>query len=482
MSLDDDDFERRLRSALNGPRPTERVDADAFLSRVHRGARARRLKRGATVAAAAVLVLAGGGAAVNAGGFLDASQTPAASRPGVRTPVTSESASTPATVPQPAPTGTPPSTPPPTPSIPPSTSPSTSPSTPLRTPTAAGSVTIHAGGPISATEVTPLSLTATGTMHQWVLAKTPGRDCAAAACATVFATSDHGSTWSDRGQLPAPPAPSDSPVATSVSQLRFAKRADGSGVYDGWAYGNALWSTHDSGLSWSAAHAPTGMVTQLEAWGGYVYAGVSSSTPGHDTAVLYRSPTSADDWRAVNVGATMTSVHALAAANGVVGLIDSGGRHPTLYLSPDGQQWQRQSACPPGTDPASLSTAGDAATGVGALWVTCAGATTTIVRYTDTTALGFWHDVDTGALRRPLILAARDQRTAFVVAAGAPAIEEVTASAPPRQVSSGPVATPVYFGFTNPTYGYLLSSDGSMLGTTDGGGTWSPYAVSDTQP
>jgi len=476
VSVDDEDFERRLRSALTRPGPADRVDTDAFLSRVHKGARARRLKRGATVAAAAVLVLAGGGAAVDAGGLLDTSETPAADRPPSGVPPT------PLTIVPTGPSATSTaSSPPPAPSPGPTATSTPSVATPP-VPPVAGRVTIHASGPIAATDVTPLSLTATGTMHQWVLAKTPGRDCASAGCATVFSTTDHGASWADVGQLPAPPAAGDSPAAGSVSQLRFTKRADGSGVYDGWAYGDALWSTHDSGRSWSAARAPVGVVTQLEAWGGYAYAGVSSATPGDDTAVLYRSPTTTDDWRAVDIGATLTSVQALAAANGVVGLIDSGGPHSALYLSPDGQQWQRQSACPRGTDPASLSTAGDATSGVGALWVTCTGATTTVVRYTDTTALGFWHDVDTSGLRGPLMLAARDPGTAFAVAASAPAIEEVTAGAPPRQVYIGPVAAPVYFGFTNPSYGYLLSSDGTILSTTDGGATWSPYAVSDTRP
>ena len=42
------------------------------------------------------------------------------------------------------------------------------------------------------------------------------------------------------------------------------------------------------------------------------------------------------------------------------------------------------------------------------------------------------------------------------------------------------VGSPVFFGFTNDGTGYLLSSAGSILSTTDGGASWAPYAVTDT--
>lgn len=484
MSVDDEDVERRLRAELTRRRPSDHVDTETFLARVHHRARVRRVKRGLSVGAAGVLLVAGGGAAVNAGGFLDTTHQSAADAPHVA------STSTP-----PLATSTP---------VPPTSSAVTSPSAPVTPPSAptaspGGSprstshptsapsgqpapVTIYPKGPIPATAVTPLSFTATGTMHQWVLASTPGADCGRAACATVLETADHGASWTDVGQLPAPPASGKDTTSTSVSQLRFTKRDDGSGTYDGWAYGGALWSTHDSGRTWSTARAPAGWVTQLEAWGGYAYAGVSSAVPGDDTAVLYRSPTTTDDWRPVDVGARLASVQALAAADGVIGLIDSAGLRPVLYVSPDGQQWQRQSACPAGSDPTSLSTAGDAAKGYSALWLTCTGVKGSVLRYTDTTALGTWHNVDAGPLGPDVMVAAEDPRTAFVAGAGVTGITRVSVSATPSPAYADQVGVPVFFGFTNPLYGYLLTSDGSILSTTTGGGSWTPYAVSDTSP
>src|SRR5262249_29730426 len=100
----------------------------------------------------------------------------------------------------------------------------------------ASTVEISPKGPIAGGQVRALSLTATGTAHQWVLAKTPGRDCSRPACASLFATTDHGGSWRDVGQLPAPPATSDTARPQSVSQVRITKRNDT--TYDGWAFGD----------------------------------------------------------------------------------------------------------------------------------------------------------------------------------------------------------------------------------------------------
>ncbi len=81
--MSDDDLERRLRGALTRPRQSDAADADAFLSKVHHGAKVRRVKRGVSVAAASVLAVAGGGFALNAAGVLDGSNAPVAAN---RTP------------------------------------------------------------------------------------------------------------------------------------------------------------------------------------------------------------------------------------------------------------------------------------------------------------------------------------------------------------------------------------------------------------
>ncbi len=473
MSFDDDDLEERLRTALQTSSTGDRLDADAFLAQVRHGARLRRIRRGAAVTTAAVLLVSGGGFALDASGVLARSETPLAASP--RQPTS------PASAPSHPSSSTDPQSSADTQSkVVPPTKPSESRAS-TASPSAQGSVRIRPHQPISAGNVTPVSLSATGDEHQWVLGKTPGgHDCAYSSCATVFSTDQHGTTWADLGQLPAAPATTVDPTTTSVSQLRFTKRADG--TYDGWAFGNALWSTHDSGQSWSADSAPPGQVTQLEAWGGYVYAGVSSAVPGADTATLYRSSTEKDDWQPVPVGTGLTSVQSLSAAQGVLGLVDSGGPRSTLYVSKDGISWERQDPCPTGFDPGTLSTATDTATGTGSLWVTCDGASSTLIRFMDTTSFGTWQAPTGTGFGGTISLAARTPTSAMVAGAGVSGILQVSATLPPFQVYPQSVGTPLYFGFTNDHYGYLLNTDGAIVSTTDGGKTWAPYAVSDTKP
>ncbi len=468
MTPDDEDLESRLRHELTAPRSADRIDAEDFLSGVHHGAKVRRRKRTVSVAAAGVLAIAGAGLALNTTGILNGSPTPVATSPSEATTPVTDGPSTPSSIAPSSPRGT---------TANESPTPSKESVSPVN-----GPVTISAHGPISAADVHPVSLTATGNDHQWVLAETPGgQGCTTSSCATLLVTTDHGARWKDVGQLPAPPASSDATTPTSVSQVRFAKQNDT--TYDGWAYGDALWSTHDSGRTWSAAQSPAGQVTQLEAWGDYVYAGVTSAEPGAHSAQLYRSPTATDEWTPVPVGGRLTNVQALAAAQGVVGLIDAKGLRSVLYVSRNGTSWERQRACPTGSQPQTLSTATDPSKGIGSLWVTCTTATTTTVVYMDTDSWGSWQNVAGTFGAADLALAARTPDQGFVAGGDTSGIDKVASGSTPVSVpgvDARDVGSPVFFGFTNDGTGYLLSSAGSILSTTDGGTTWAPYAVTDT--
>jgi photosystem II stability/assembly factor-like uncharacterized protein len=450
----DDDFEGRLRSALTSGRTSDRFDADSLLDRVHRGARVRRLRRGGALVAAAAVLVAGAGLVGGVTGVLGSPRGSTAAN-GVLTPPVARGGE--------APNGQAPE-------------PSVQSTRHRREPQSESLVTIAAHGPIAASEVTPVSITATGSQHQWVLAETPGRDCGRPKCATVFATTTHGSSWSDVGQLPAAPATIDNPTLSSVSQLRFARRDDT--TYDGWAFGGALWSTHDSGHTWSRSASPPGRVTALEAWGGQVFAGVSSTRSTH-SATLYRSPQSTDEWTRVDLGVRLHDVEAIATSMGVVALIDSDGDQSLLYVSRDGgSTWQSQDACPSGSAPASLSTAGNSAGSVASLWVTCTSATQTYIRYEDTDRWGQWMTA-MNTFGRGIALAARTPMQGFAAGPGVPVagIDSVSSAANASSSYAGNVGAPVYFGFTNPRDGYLLTSDGTILSTQNRGDTWVPYAV-----
>jgi hypothetical protein len=174
-------------------------------------------------------------------------------------------------------------------------------------------------------------------------------------------------------------------------------------------------------------------------------------------------------------------VIALAAAQHVVGLIDSDGVDSTLYASADGVTWEPQQPCPDGMQPRSLSAAGDMDTDISSLWVTCSDVTSTIVRYMDTNQWGTWSDVQ-GQFGAAVSIAARTNANALAAGSGILGIQSLSPGRPPVTVYDQPVGAPVFFGFTNARYGYLLDSSGQILSTTDRGRSWSTYAVGDTAP
>jgi len=111
----------------------------------------------------------------------------------------------------------------------------------------------------------------------------------------VVRTSDGGSTFVG---LPAPPVGlagttngQDDPNV--IRDLRFADPADG------FAYGPALWATHDGAAHWRQVVMP-GQVTSLAAADGYVFAIVASTCAkgavGCSANAVYRSPAGSDNW------------------------------------------------------------------------------------------------------------------------------------------------------------------------------------------
>ncbi|MGH3448098.1 MAG: hypothetical protein ACRDP4_10810, partial [Nocardioidaceae bacterium] len=433
--------------ALHDSTTRDPVDADAFLGQVHKGARGRRARHVVAGGVAALVVVAGGGFAVNATGVLGNDPSPVAGP--------SRTTTTPSPLDR---TQSAPSTS--SPSRPTTTTPST----------ASRPTTISPGSPLSPDDVHALSLTATGSNHQWVLAATPGRDCEWKHCATIFATTDGGAHWQTKGQLPAPTIVTGSPGPSTVDQVRFA----GSGSdYDGWVYGESLWSTHDSGASWQRPDVG-GSVYQLAAWGDHVYAAVSSNLPGDDTSRLLRSPVSHDDWKPVDVGVKMASIESIAVAKGGAALIYSNATHMRnrVLVSTDGQRWTDEQPCPGQRDPIQLSTAGPS------LWVACSGKHTITLQVSTDEGQTWQPAVGTFPLTGRL--AARDG-SAAVVAGPAPGVAHlVSTTGPPAKVSQ-PLQSAVSFaGFTNDSTGYLVGAKGKIVHTTDGGRTWTPYVVTPT--
>jgi photosystem II stability/assembly factor-like uncharacterized protein len=95
--------------------------------------------------------------------------------------------------------------------------------------------------------------------------------CPTGTCASLVRTSDGGSTWVGLSAPPAAYVARGAPSTSSlpgVSEVRFAD------PLDGWAFGPALFATHDGARTWQQINLG-GSVVSLETSGGYVDAVVS---------------------------------------------------------------------------------------------------------------------------------------------------------------------------------------------------------------
>jgi photosystem II stability/assembly factor-like uncharacterized protein len=137
----------------------------------------------------------------------------------------------------------------------------------------------------------PDAMSAISESEFWVL----GQDasCNSASCAVQIAHTVDGGTSFEK--IPAPPLPSMASASGLARGLRFANH------FDGWMFGDQLWSTHDGGTTWHRLY-PGETVPQLEPGAnGYVYAVLetcpSTSTPCQSQ--LMRARASSDTWSAI---------------------------------------------------------------------------------------------------------------------------------------------------------------------------------------
>jgi hypothetical protein len=119
-----------------------------------------------------------------------------------------------------------------------------------------------AGGPVPA-GFQPASVSFVSPGTGWALGTTPS--CATAPCTSLVRTADGGAHWVG---IPAPRAPLTgatatqlSPASGAVSHVRFAD------PLDGFAFGPALYATHDGGGTWAAVDTGGRTVLALEAAG-----------------------------------------------------------------------------------------------------------------------------------------------------------------------------------------------------------------------
>jgi photosystem II stability/assembly factor-like uncharacterized protein len=157
----------------------------------------------------------------------------------------------------------------------------------------------------------------------------------------MAATHDYGKTWTEIGAPPAGPADG----RTGVSQVRFLD------FQNGWAYGPALYVTHDGGKSWRAMFTHRGRVIDLSTIGRRAFAVVGFGCTGAGTYyatgctrfTLFSTDASENEWDAVRnaSGAGQVTAGALQLTSSA-GYLLAGGR---LYAGPVGTgAWHQVSA------------------------------------------------------------------------------------------------------------------------------------------
>ena len=121
-------------------------------------------------------------------------------------------------------------------------------------------------GPAVPAGFRPSSVTFVGYQGGYLGAVLGQAPCGGRSCTAIAGTTTYGGRWAAVGAPPARPA--------AVSQIRFADPASG------WAYGPALYATHDGGLHWARAAGVTGRVVDLAAVGGRVLAVAATACGG----------------------------------------------------------------------------------------------------------------------------------------------------------------------------------------------------------
>jgi hypothetical protein len=338
----------------------------------------------------------------------------------------------------------------------------------------------------------PSSVTFIGTQTGWVIgqAGTPGH-CATQYCTSVAQTLDAGRTWTG---LPAP-VTGQADGATGVSQIRFLNGADG------WAFGPALYATHDGGHTWAQVVTGGLRVTGLETVDGRAFALFASCTgtgpafAAHCTSyTLYSSPAAGDHWTPVG-----SATSGLSGAAASMMLTETRGYllgpDRMLYSGPvnGGTPWQAVARipCPVGQPLAGGQPTGAllAAANTANLVLACASSSapgTQQAKQVFTSADGglTWQNAGAApSLGLATSVAATPDGT-YVLATGQGIDVRPAGSGAWRAATlTGPMPAGGfgYVGMTTDAQGIALPADptaGTVWFTFDGGQTWQPFAVS----
>jgi hypothetical protein len=311
-------------------------------------------------------------------------------------------------------------------------------------------------------DFTPISITAVNDKTYWALGT---QQCGTVSCTAIVSTTDAGSHFTE---IAAPHAATISidNATRPVLSLRFADSSDG------WAYGDALWTTSDGGATWVDTSLPAGSVKDLEA------ARNPGSVTGTAWAVVqpipftsgyqlwqapYATGSGTGAWQRVDLGADPPgdSAPSLVVKGAAAYLLASDAKNVAhLYVASVGAATTTYPV-PCGADAGAFSA------GVGSLWIGC---TTGATVSTDGGAT--WHTADTPSKITLGVVGGIDATTA-VVDQGSSLVVVSTTGTPKAAAISSPGANFSFLGFTDAKVGYALSqAPNRMWRTTDGGLTW----------
>jgi hypothetical protein len=308
----------------------------------------------------------------------------------------------------------------------------------------------------------PISVTAVNDKTYWALGT---QQCGTVSCTAIVSTTDAGSHFTEIAAPHAATISIDNNTRPVVN-LRFADSSNG------WAYGDALWTTSDGGTTWVDTSFPAGSVKDVEAArnpgaaAGTAWA-VIQPIPFTSGYQLWQAPYATGSgtgaWQQVNLGADApdTTAPSLVVKGAMAYLLASDAKHVAhLYVATAGAATTTYAA------PCAANSEGFSA-GVGSLWIGCtAGA------MVSTDGGATWHPAATPSKITLGVVGGIDATTA-VVDHGSSLVVVSTTGAPKTATISSAGANFSFVGFTDTKVGYVLSqAPYELWRTTDGGRTW----------
>jgi hypothetical protein len=453
----DDEFERRLRDVFRSRGLGVPVSPDA-IDRIHAGARRRQQRRsaGAVVGAVAVIAVVAGAIRLNTGGGNSSNvasplrtASPSALVSGTDIPAILPGSASPGAVSSPrvatssAGVASPPSSP----------APSVAQAAPTTYPSAGSAVPAN---------FMPISVTAVNDKTFWVLGT---QQCGSFACTAIVNTTDAGAHFTEIAAPHAATTIIDNRTRP-VYSLRFADSSNG------WAYGDALWTTADGGATWADTSLPAGGVIDLEAArnpgaaAGTAWAVVQPSSGGGYELwqAPYATGSGTGSWQQVDLGADPPgdTIPSLVVKGATAYLLSADAKNVEhVYVATVGTATTMYAApCNP--------IAGAFSAGIGSLWTACSSGATV-----STDGGATWHAATTPSHITVGVVGGIDATTA-VVDQGPSLVVVSTTGKPQTATIRSTKANFTFIGFTDAKVGYALSKAPNLLWrTTDGGATWS---------